>query len=227
MALRANHDSHALSLVVELNHDGSIIPSSIEITPSIVHVDYRLSYDEVDEMLEQGTAYFEEWEIGALLSEANKRRKYRMAKGSSEEFVPKPIPQAEVNVVPDVTAEDNLDIKVDIEVSHNAGLNHSSLVATLDTAMTKYCSPLSPAFLLVTEMMVLAGEALGLWAQYLPNQNEYKLRLPYRSQGRPDYAQRQDEFDMLETLKHVGHGYCHAWYVMSTFSHVSTLGTIP
>lgn len=221
MALRAHKDSHALSLGVELNLDGSLIIPSIEITPSIIHVDYRLSYSEVDEMLEQGTAYFEEWEIGALLSEANKRRKYRMSKDSSESFVPKPIPQAEINVVPDENAEDRLDIQIDIEVSHNAGLNHSSLVANTDTAsVVDYCSPLSPAFLLVTEMMVLAGEALGQWAKNLQMPNEFKLNLPYRSQARPDFAQRQDELGTLHDLKNVGHGYCHAWYARRFFEPV-------
>ena len=222
MALRANQDSHALSLGVELNDDGSIILSSIEITPSLVHVDYRLSYVEVDEMLEQGMAYFEEWEIGALLNEANKRRKYRMSNGSSESFVPKPIPQAEIVVIPDEKAEDNLEIQIDIEVSHNAGLNHSSLVSVTDkhTSLVDYCSPLSPAFLLVTEMMVLAGEALGQWAKQEQKQNVNKLSLPYRSQSRPDYAQRQAEFDTLEALRNIGHGYCHAWYARRFFESV-------
>lgn len=89
MSLRADCDSHALSLGVELNDDGSIDEKTITVTPSLIKVDYRLTYDEVDEMLEMGVGYFEEWELGALLSEANKRRGFRISKGSTEGFVPK------------------------------------------------------------------------------------------------------------------------------------------
>ena len=57
MALRAGTDSCALSLGVELNDDCSIDESTLIITPSIIHVNYRLAYDEVDEMLECGVHY--------------------------------------------------------------------------------------------------------------------------------------------------------------------------
>jgi exoribonuclease-2 len=94
MSLRSGQDTYALSMAVELNDDGSIDESSIQIIPSLIKVKYRLSYDEVDQMLEMGVGYFEEWEIGALLDEATKRRNYRIASGSTEGFVPNPIPQA-------------------------------------------------------------------------------------------------------------------------------------
>ena len=62
MSLRAECDSHALSMAVELNADGSIDESTLYITPSLIKVNYRLAYDEVDEMLEFGVGWFEEWQ---------------------------------------------------------------------------------------------------------------------------------------------------------------------
>ena len=53
MSLSTNNDCFALSLSVEVNSDGSIDESSIEMVPSVIRVTYRLSYDEVDEMLEE------------------------------------------------------------------------------------------------------------------------------------------------------------------------------
>ena len=65
MSLRADRDSYALSLSVELNEDGSIDEETIEVTPSIIKVVYRLAYDDVHKMLEMGVGYFEEWELGS------------------------------------------------------------------------------------------------------------------------------------------------------------------
>jgi len=92
MSLNVNQDVCALSLGVELNDDGSIDKSSLVVTPSLIRVAYRLSYDEVDEMLEEGIAYNEEWQLGALLSAATKRRAYRVRNGSQEGVVPNPVP---------------------------------------------------------------------------------------------------------------------------------------
>ena len=77
MSLESNEDKYALSLGVQLNPDGSIDPSSIIFTSSLIHVDYQLTYDQVDEMLDEGVGYTEEWQIGALLSAAMKRRAHR------------------------------------------------------------------------------------------------------------------------------------------------------
>jgi len=92
MSLNVNQDVCALSLGVELNDDGSINKSSLVVTPSLIRVAYRLSYDEVDEMLEEGIAYNEEWQLGALLAAATKRRSYRVRNGSQEGLVPNPVP---------------------------------------------------------------------------------------------------------------------------------------
>lgn len=87
MSLQAGQDVCALSLGVELLPDGSIDTSSIVVSPSRIVVDYRLSYDEVDEMLEEGVGYNEEWQLGALLDAATKRRNHRIENGSTEGMV--------------------------------------------------------------------------------------------------------------------------------------------
>lgn len=232
MSLRAGHDSCALSMALELNDDGSIDASTIHITPSLINVNYRLSYDEVDQMLEMGIGYFEEWELGALLEEANKRRGYRIACGSTEGFVPKPIPQAEVRVVKNENSD--FEIVLDVETTHNAGLNQSEAVLKMGGTMVEsVASPLSSAFLLVTEMMILSGEAMGKLKQILEtsskrvmeeerNKNlpllENTLELPYRTQPKPDFAERYQELNTLESLKNKG--YCHAWYARRFFEPV-------
>jgi Exoribonuclease R len=227
MSLRAGQDSHALSMAIELNEDGSIDRSSIFITPSLINVNYRLSYEEVDQMLEMGVGYFEEWELGALLEEANKRRKYRIECGSTEGFVPHPIPQAEVRVMD--KGENEVDILLEVESTHNSGLNQSEAVLTTDTFMAEtFASPVSPAFLLVTEMMILSGEAMGKLKEIfecsarrvkVKNTNlpilENTLDLPYRTQPKPDFAERYQELNTLNSLKNKG--YCHAWYARRFF----------
>lgn len=128
MSLAARKDSFALSLGVELADDGSIIDSSIVVFPSLVHVDYRLSYDEVDDMLDDGIAYREEWELGALFSAAMRRREYRIRNGSSEAFVPKQIPQFSISAFEDLKAPDGVGLAVHIDISNNGGSNQSSVV---------------------------------------------------------------------------------------------------
>jgi len=228
MSLIAEKDSHALSMAVELNDDGSIDQSSLVVTPSLVNVNYRLAYDEVDEMLEMGVGYFEEWELGALLDEANKRRKYRISCGSTEGFVPNPIPQAELKVVKR-DDDDDVDILLNVEMTHNAGLNQSEAVLDMDSE--DFAPPVSSAFLLVTEMMVMSGEAMGKLKNVLESQTkrvkevngdlpilDNVLNLPYRTQPRPDFGKRYQELETLNSLKSMG--YCHAWYARRFFESV-------
>eukprot|EP00554_Chaetoceros_debilis_P012653 CAMPEP_0194118258 /NCGR_PEP_ID=MMETSP0150-20130528/34644_1 /TAXON_ID=122233 /ORGANISM="Chaetoceros debilis, Strain MM31A-1" /LENGTH=787 /DNA_ID=CAMNT_0038809567 /DNA_START=292 /DNA_END=2655 /DNA_ORIENTATION=+ len=232
MSLAADRDSCALSLGLELNDDGSIDESTLIITPSIVNINFRLAYDEVDEMLECGVGYFEEWELGALLAEANKRRKYRISCGSTEGFVPKPIPQSEINVVRN--GDGDVDILLNVEVSHNAGLNQSEAVMDADLSLDdEFAPPVSSAYLLVTEMMIMSGEAMGKLKGVLESavQNiwkdselpilDNKLDLPYRTQPRPDFGKRYQEFQTLESLK--SNGYVHAWYARRFFESVRVL----
>lgn len=224
MSLRAGYDSCAISLGLELNNDGSINESTLEITPSLLNIDYRLTYDDVDEMLELGIGYFEEWELGALLDKAKVRRKYRIRCGSTEGFVPNPIPKAELKVVPDDDLND-VRIHLNVEVTHNAGFNSSSIVLDSNTDVSlDFAMPVSSAFMLVTEMMVMAGEAMGKLKGVLVDDREEiglldnTLSLPYRTQPRPDFRRRYQELNTLETLKNKG--YCHAWYARRFFEPV-------
>ena len=198
MSLIMNRDTCALSMGIELNDDGSIDANSMIVTPSHVCVDYRLTYDDVDEMLEEGTGYNEEWQLGALLDAAVKRRTYRVNNGSSEGLVPTPIPAGTVSVRKKADGLDGIEIEHNIQVSHNAGVNQT--IGAQDGSSesdrdTIYAAPVSSAYLLVTEMMILAGEAIGQWKivsekkrvlangdyQGRPNQ----LRLPFRTQPPP------------------------------------------
>ena len=221
MSLKAQTDVCALSLGVELNEDGSIIDESIIMTPSTIRVDYRLTYDEADEMLEDGVGYNEEWELGQLFTAAQQRRQYRMDNGSAEDFVPTQIPQYQISTFYDKNEPDNVGINVDIQVSHNGGKNQSAIVADSVLAERKDSDlsnelPVSSASTLVTEMMILAGEAIGKWAmRETKAQEEFNaLELPFRSQEKPDYRTREREqkimMDLLEN--NIGDGYCHAWY---------------
>lgn len=150
MSLRAQTDSYALSLGVELNEDGSIIDSSIVVVPSIIHVDYRLTYHDVDEMLADGIAYREEWQLGALLDAATKRREYRIRNGSAEGFVPRQIPQYTIRAFDDKQEEDGVGISIKIDVSHNGGANQSAVVETMSQGQVEFEAPVSSASVLVT-----------------------------------------------------------------------------
>jgi hypothetical protein len=201
MSLKANSDAHALSLGIELHDGGSINASSIVVFPSLIRVSYRLTYDEVDEMLEEGIGYQEEWELGGLLSLATKRRQYRIAHGSSEGFVPTPIPQNTISIGHDENAPDGISINVTVQVSHNAGKNQTEGAEAGsnddDNPESACAAPVSSAFTLVTETMILAGEAIGRWKLLQDKILEEKitngstdsprntLRLPFRTQRKP------------------------------------------
>jgi exoribonuclease R len=150
MSLTAQKDTFALSLGVELADDGSIIDSSIIVTPSIVNVDYRLTYHDVDEMLADGIAHREEWQLGALFDAAIKRRKYRIRNGSSEGFVPKQIPQYTISAFRDHRQPDGIGISISVDVSHNGGLNQSVVVEDAAQEQLECDSPVSSASVLVT-----------------------------------------------------------------------------
>lgn len=234
MSLRANHDACSLSLGVELLPDGSIDTSSIIITPSLVRVSYRLTYDEVDEMLEEGVGYSEEWQLGAMLAAATKRRAHRIQRGSTEGMMQNPIPQASVSATSDPSALDGISISVNVDVTHNAGMNRSMVAEdTAPLAADSGVAPVSPAFLLVTEMMILAGEALGKWKAKCDAeaceavdgdqvQLQNNIELPFRGQAKPDFRSRHQEALVLEGLResNAGGGYCYAWYLRRFFSPV-------
>jgi exoribonuclease II len=150
MSLKANTDAFALSLGVELDGDGSIIDSSILVTSSKVRVSYRLTYDDVDEMIEDGIAYSEEWELGALYSAALLRREHRIRNGSAEAFVPTQIPQYSASTFTDKGALEDTGIALNIQVSHNGGKNQSSVSEDDKETLLSYASPVSAASMLVT-----------------------------------------------------------------------------
>jgi RNB domain len=196
MSLTMNKDACALSLGVELNDDGSIDDSTIMITPSLIRVSYRLTYDEVDEMLEEGIGYSEEWELGALLAKATTRRNYRIGQGSTEGFIPRQIPQRSISVSKDGSCPDGVKIDITVEATHNSGLNGTCGAEVSDSFSNhQLVEPLSSAFTLVTETMILAGEAIGKWKLLqggsLLNGDDRvgsfrnELRLPFRVQRQP------------------------------------------
>jgi len=157
MSLESGEDRCALSLGVELHSNGTIIPSSIILTSSLINVQYRLTYDDVDEMLDEGVGYTEEWQIGVLLDAARKRREHRVSKGSTEGMVPYPIPSGQISAKPsnDGSSTDEYDISLKIETSHNSGANITSSGNDDDLHYDPYCSPISSSQLIVTEMMIL------------------------------------------------------------------------
>jgi hypothetical protein len=224
MSLVAGQDACALSLRVMLNEDGSIDASTLIVTPSLIHVDYRLTYNDVDEMLAEGIGYREEWELGALLGIANARRDCRIRNGSSEGWIPNPIPYATISTKNDVGATDGVAIELEIQVSHNAGKNYSAEDALDESKSPINVLPVSAAYLMVTEAMILAGESLGRWQSRLEEEEksingshgafQNYLRLPFRTQPKPDWASRAREkkitMDLLEY--NIGNGLCHAWY---------------
>jgi hypothetical protein len=120
----------------------------------------------VNEMLDEGVGYTEEWEIGTLLSVARTRRASRISRGSTEGMVPFPIPKSIVTATKkkENDDDDEYDISLTIETTHNSGVNTTTLsmgggsTLTDDVHYDPYCSPISSSQLIVTEMMIL-GES--------------------------------------------------------------------
>ncbi|KAI2498430.1 RNB domain [Fragilaria crotonensis] len=194
MSLRPNMNSCALSLGVELNDDGSVNVDSLDVTQSSIKINYRLSYDDVDDMLMEGVGYKEEWQLGALMSAATKRRAYRIRNGSTEGMIPQPIPKSFVSTYDNENEPDGIGIKLSIDPSHNQGLNRT-------TGKWK---------------LRLDHEPPSFYGRV-----ENTLTLPYRSQPKPDYWAREKETKILHDLLEHKHGYCHAWYARRFLSPVA------
>jgi len=205
------------------------------VSPSKVCVSYRLTYDDVDEMLEEGVGYSEEWQLGALLDAAKKRRQHRIENGSTEGFVPNPIPQAMVSVTSDPDAIDELAIDISVDSSQNAGINQTEGATDGSNIPSEPSNvpPLSPAYMMVTEMMIMAGEALPKWKLRMDNNDglvngnkpilENSLVLPFRGQPQPDFKSRGRELRILNDLREgmQGGGMCHAWFARRFFKPVT------
>jgi exoribonuclease R len=213
MSLRPNTDACALSLAVELNEDGSIQKDSIQVMTSKIQIQYRLTYDDVDEMLQEGVAYREEWELGELFRAANQRRAYRIRNGSTEGFIPHSIPHSFVSLFDDNDeSEDGIGIRLTIDSSHNQGRNRTT-ESTI--SMNTNVQSVSDSNVLVTEMMILAGEALGQWklrsdredvASTKVNDDAWQIQLPpwtlpFRGQATPQWEKRAQETQILHDLK--------------------------
>lgn len=189
------HHANALSLGVEIDDEGAIVPSSIVVTSSQVRVAFSLTYDEVDEMLEEGIAYHEEWQLGALLSAAKKRRQFRKRNGSMEATIPHPLPTANLHVKHDNYQSDDLVVTNTVQ-SRNAEVNITSGNRPTGDEVTSYDPPASGSRILVEEMMILANEAMGQWQELEEDSEKNKgfiensLRLPFRYQPRPGRLSR-------------------------------------
>ena len=172
------------SNILSLLFPGSIRDRSVDVVISDIRVTYRLTYDEVDEMLEDGTAYFEEVEMGALLELAKLRRAFRINNGSTEGLVPFPVPKGMLHVkrkngnlvgsdINDIN-NNELDVTVVVEQTHSGGRNVTAVSGveySPTSSVYDSAPPASGANLLVTEMMILAGEAMGRYGIDSNNRN--------------------------------------------------------
>ncbi|CAG9464720.1 unnamed protein product [Pedinophyceae sp. YPF-701] len=167
-SLRAGVDSCALSLAATLAPDGSL--AKFEVVPSTVHVDQRLTYDDVDALLADGEggevpegAKAVAEELRTLMRLADLRRAWRKSQGAVDVFSP----ESEVRVV-DAW-------RPDPEVTIQA-----------------WSADTSPSRRLVMEMMVLAGEVTAMAGARLG------LPLPYRGHLDPVLPSAEELRDLPE-----------------------------
>mmetsp|Transcript_14913 Transcript_14913/g.30676 ORF Transcript_14913/g.30676 Transcript_14913/m.30676 type:complete len:546 (+) Transcript_14913:3-1640(+) len=208
LSLLAGRDTPALSMSLLMDDSGAIIEDSIDIMPSTVRVDYKLTYEEVDEMLAEGVGYREEWELGVLLQAAKLRRNYRIGRNATESLIDSPVPQGRVEVRMDRLCEQGLKVEVVCEeASYNSGTNSTAMGGNVET---------SDGRLLVTEMMIMAGEAMGKWCR------KNGVDVPYRNQAPPRFKDRTVEWQFYRDLREndVGNGWPASWYVRRFFEAV-------
>jgi hypothetical protein len=115
MSLVAGRNTPALSMSLEIGENGEIVQDSIELAPSTIHVDYKLTYEDVDEMLAEGVGYREEWELGVLLQAAKLRRMYRIGRNATESLIDSPVPQGRIDVWMDRLCEQGVKVEVSCE----------------------------------------------------------------------------------------------------------------
>ena len=129
-SLRQGHQCCALTVKCIVESDGSIRAGSVNVTPSTVIPTLRMTYDIVDEMLEECSEE-DEPALHALAAAAAARRRYRTAAGAVEIQMPEP----------------KMDVK-DIN-SEVARVEMEVINAPEDESVSRQ---------LVAEMMILAGE---------------------------------------------------------------------
>eukprot|EP00903_Cladosiphon_okamuranus_P006750 g6585.t1 len=133
LSLRAGKESYSLSMGITLGERGDI--TDVVVTPALVKVTYRLTYDDVEDMLANGIASTDEWELGRLHKLAQLRHRYRCEQGSVDRF--QKGPDHTIKAIESPSAPGGYDVKVTME------------------------DPSSRSIRLVTEMMVLVGEGMG------------------------------------------------------------------
>jgi exoribonuclease-2 len=131
----------ALSFGVILDESGGV--EDYEIHASIIKPTYRLTYEDVDEMLQLGVKA--EPEIAEIATWAERRYQWRQSQGSISIHMPESA----------IKVRESGEIAIDV----------------LDD---------SPARQLVAEMMILAGEVAGRFAQ------EHQIPLSFRGQPQPE-----------------------------------------
>lgn len=99
----------------------------------------------------------------------------------------------------DNNAPDGVGISLNVQVSHNAAKNKTATAEeglSASSTLEVISEPVSSAYLLVTEAMILAGEAIGRFQSVIGMAEETRrkdgdvkfencLRLPFRSQRKP------------------------------------------
>jgi exoribonuclease R len=167
--LQRQGERPALSLGIEIEDSGKLVSSSLKLCASTIKLPMRLSYEEVNEMLEYGccSPSDHDWALGYLAKAAASRRCWRSAKGCVETNPP------------------YVSIKASEEVGDGDG--KVSLTPRLSDTVSE---------VLISEMMILAGEAVGLFGR------RHRLPLPYRNQPAP--APEQLPNDLHEILDDLG-----------------------
>uniref|UniRef100_A0A383WAQ3 RNB domain-containing protein n=1 Tax=Tetradesmus obliquus TaxID=3088 RepID=A0A383WAQ3_TETOB len=152
----------AFSVCASLNDDGSL-GQLVSLGPSTIRVQHRLTYDEVDADLGLGPGMCQHEQLQALYEAARLRRAWRVSRGC----IDIDLPEAQLKV----------------EQAQLDALRPA-------VSCTKLSQWESAARLMVAEMMILAGEAVGSLgaAQQLP--------LPYRGQEAPQLPP-QEALDAL------------------------------
>eukprot|EP00951_Prasinocladus_malaysianus_P026063 scaffold230201_cov45-Prasinocladus_malaysianus.AAC.1 len=159
-SLQAGVDNCAMSISVVLNEDGSM--DDVQVMPSTVNPLYRLTYHETDDLLRDVTSE-EEPELFALHNAALLRSQYRKRNGAVSIDLP--------------------DCKV--VATFPDGVRSMPEVTVMPDRQES-----SPSQVLVTEMMVLAGEAMARFC------SEHKIPAPYRGQADP-VLPSEDELNEL------------------------------
>eukprot|EP00271_Cylindrocystis_brebissonii_P008388 TRINITY_DN225_c0_g5_i1.p1 TRINITY_DN225_c0_g5~~TRINITY_DN225_c0_g5_i1.p1 ORF type:complete len:968 (-),score=227.06 TRINITY_DN225_c0_g5_i1:1038-3941(-) len=127
-----------------------------EIVNSFVQPSHRLTYESAEVLLLEGEGEEREEELELLAEAAYLRQDWRMAQGAVEILLPEP----------------------DLKVTNLTSPNPSVTIDVIDQT--------APARRLVSEMMVLAGEAVALWGQ------QRGLPLPYRGQPQPEFPPEEE-----------------------------------